>query len=91
MRPTLLALLVIPFLTSPSIAGQHRSAAAKAAFKRANSCPSTGATRGGCPGYVIDHVVPLCAGGMDAPGNMQWQTRDEAKRKDREERRMCRR
>jgi hypothetical protein len=74
----------------PADAKTHRSASAKAEFKRANLCPSTGKPRGGCPGYVIDHVIPLCAGGPDAPGNMQWQTTSDAKMKDRDERRQCR-
>ena len=43
----------------------------------------------GRPGYVIDHVVPLCAGGADAPSNMQWQTVEAAKAKDRQERAEC--
>lgn len=47
-----------------------------------NPCPSTGATSGACPGYVIDHVTPLKRGGADAPTNMQWQTTAEAKAKD---------
>jgi hypothetical protein len=34
---------------------------------------------GACPGYVIDHIQPLQRGGADAPGNMQWQTVEEAK------------
>ena len=34
------------------------------------------------PGYVIDHVKPLCHGGPDDVANMQWQTRAEAKAKD---------
>jgi hypothetical protein len=33
-------------------------------------------------GYVIDHVVPLKRGGLDAPDNMQWQSREESKVKD---------
>jgi len=43
----------------------------------------------GRPGYVVDHIVPLCAGGADAPSNMQWQTVEEGKVKDRQERAMC--
>lgn len=53
-------------------------------------CPATGQGRGSCPGYVIDHVVPLCAGGPDHPGNMLWQTVAEAKVKDRAEAAQCR-
>ncbi|HYU54294.1 MAG TPA: HNH endonuclease signature motif containing protein [Gemmatimonadaceae bacterium] len=49
---------------------------------------STGYPRGR-HGYVVDHVVPLCAGGADAPSNMQWQTVEEGKVKDRQERATC--
>jgi len=44
----------------------------------------------GRPGYVIDHIVPLACAGADAPSNMQWQTRSEAKAKDKTERQGCR-
>jgi hypothetical protein len=37
-------------------------------------CPSTGKAPGGCPGYVVDHIVPLKRGGLDEPGKTQWQT-----------------
>jgi hypothetical protein len=59
-----------------------RSTAAKDAFKRSHPCPSTGQSRGSCPGYVIDHVQPLKRGGPDEPSNMQWQTKEAAKAKD---------
>jgi hypothetical protein len=38
---------------------------------------------------VVDHIVPLCAGGADAPQNMQWQSAAEAKAKDKLERSQC--
>ena len=65
--------------------GRKRSIAAKDAFKRSNPCPSTGRRSGACPGYVIDHVIALKRGGADAPGNMQWQTIQAAKAKDKVE------
>jgi 5-methylcytosine-specific restriction endonuclease McrA len=49
------------------------------AFKKQHPCPSTGKTYGSCPGYTVDHVVPLKRGGADAPYNMQWQTEAAAK------------
>jgi hypothetical protein len=41
----------------------------------------------GRKGYVVDHIVPLECGGADVClPNMQWQTVQEAKIKDRTER-----
>ena len=62
-----------------------RSAAARRQFQRDNPCPATGLTRGACPGYIVDHIVALKQGGRDEPGNMQWQTVEQAKAKDRAE------
>lgn len=42
-----------------------RSTAAVAEFKRANPCPINSARRGPCPGFEVDHIEPLCAGGRD--------------------------
>lgn len=63
----------------------ERSAVARSAFRRNHPCPSTGKGSGACPGYVIDHVVPLKRHGEDSPSNMQWQTRSDARAKDKEE------
>jgi len=55
----------------------RRSAAAKRQFMRQTGYPH------GRPGYVVDHIIPLKRGGKDIPANMQWQTKAEAKAKDR--------
>lgn len=67
-----------------------RSESAKRDFTLTHPCPATGRTNGPCPGYVIDHVNPLACGGPDAPSNMQWQTKEAAKAKDKRERNGCR-
>jgi len=87
-----MALLAAIALIVPSQATgtAKRDPAERAAFMKLHPCPATGKTRGACPGYVVDHVKPLCAGGRDHPSNMQWQTRAEARIKDRQERQMCR-
>ena len=62
-----------------------RSSAATHSFELHHPCPSTGRTRGRCPGYVVDHVKPLECGGADTAGNMQWQTVAAGKAKDKTE------
>lgn len=51
-----------------------RSGREKRIFRDSNPCPSTGKTRGSCPGYHVDHRVPLSCGGADKAYNMQWLT-----------------
>jgi len=69
---------------SPNSRGRiPRSREARDQFLRRSGYPH------GRPGYVVDHIVPLCAGGADAPSNMQWQTVEDAKVKDRQERATC--
>jgi hypothetical protein len=58
----------------------RRSSSARQAFMRQTGYPH------GRKGYVIDHIVPLAKGGPDAPSNMQWQTKADAKAKDKWER-----
>ena len=53
-----------------------RSEPAKHEFMRMTGYPD------GRPGYIVDHIVPLKRGGCDCPSNMQWQTIQEAKAKD---------
>src|SRR5579862_9080563 len=60
-----------------------RSAAAKDQFMRETGYPH------GRKGYVVDHINPLACGGADAPSNMQWQTKADAKAKDKTERIGC--
>ena len=62
-----------------------RDRAARRAFVRTHPCPATGAISGACPGWIVDHIVPLYRGGPDTPRNMQWLTREEARAKDRVE------
>jgi len=45
--------------------------------------PATGKSTGRCSGYVVDHIQALKHGGSDSPDNMQWQTKEAAKEKDR--------
>jgi hypothetical protein len=67
----------------------RRSRAARDQFQRAHPCPATGRSSGACPGYVVDHVKPLACGGADGPSNMQWETVQEGKAKDKWERNGC--
>jgi hypothetical protein len=83
-RAFLIALLV-------PLAVYGRSPEVAREFQRLHPCPSTGKPKGRCPGYVKDHIKPLCAGGLDHPSNMQWQTVGDAKKKDRIEKAQCRR
>ena len=78
--PALFALL--PVVPAVSEARIKRSQGAKVEFKREQPCPATGASKGPCKGWVIDHIQPLACGGADAPGNMQWQSVADGKAKD---------
>lgn len=79
-----MALLIVPFFVQARDPGQVRQ------FRRDNPCPATGKTTGACPGWVVDHIIPLCWDGKDDPSNMQWQTKIAALQKDKLEWRICR-
>lgn len=49
-----------------------RSSAVVAAFRRIHPCPSTGLRSGPCPGWSVDHVIPLASCGCDVVANAQW-------------------
>lgn len=83
-------LLAAALALGGSVSAGDRSQKAHAEFQRQQLCPSTGQRRGACPGYLVDHVIPLCAGGPDTPANMQWLTAYAAKVKDRAEVAQCR-
>jgi hypothetical protein len=49
-----------------------RSAAAVKAFRDSHACPVTAKNNGPCPGWAINHIIPLSVGGCDTVENMQW-------------------
>jgi hypothetical protein len=49
-----------------------RSGAALRAFVRVFPCPATLEVTLKCPGWAIDHTIPLADGGCDKPVNMTW-------------------
>lgn len=83
-------LLIAALLFSTLADAAPRSSAVRLSFARHNACPATGAFQTSCPGYVIDHVIPLCAGGPDTTANMQWQEYRASLEKDVKERALCR-
>lgn len=87
MKLIVVTLLALAFLT---VDASERSSSAVREFKRTVACPETGVTRGACPGWQVDHVVALCAGGEDAVCNMQWLTVEDHKAKTRVDVRSCR-
>lgn len=44
----------------------------RTAFKKIHPCPSTGLTSGACPGWQINHTVPLICGGCDSLSNLSY-------------------
>ncbi|WP_258007451.1 HNH endonuclease signature motif containing protein [Alicycliphilus denitrificans] len=77
MKSAWLSLLLgalLPLSAEPKIPRDRNEVRA---FRAEHPCPATGRIRGACPGYHVDHVIPLCAGGLDRPVNMQWITRED--------------
>ena len=81
--------LLIILLLLPSL-GQARDRNQVRLFRATHPCPATQQTSGACAGWVVDHLKPLCAGGLDAPSNMQWQPLAQSREKDKIEIAYCR-
>lgn len=67
-----------------------RSAGEVYRFRKGDLCPVTRHIKGACPGYQVDHIEPLCAGGADHRANMQWLTLAEHRAKTHADVRRCR-
>lgn len=85
-------LLIAAVCTSPVAISQVivRSSTEIQIFKRQNPCPASGKLFGTCPGYQVDHSIPLCAGGLDKMENMAWLTVADHRWKTRIDVRECR-
>jgi hypothetical protein len=67
------AVVVALLLHSAATASDFsRSAREVRVFRSTHPCPSTDRYRGACPGYQVDHSIPLCAGGPDHQANLHW-------------------
>lgn len=89
IRSLLAALILTALFAGDALGCPSRNQAEKRRFALAHPCPTTGKPLPSCPGYVIDHRIPLCARGADKATNMQWQTLVEAHAKDRREAAYC--
>jgi len=72
-------------------AGELKGTPAEVEFKKTHPCPSTGKQEEACSGYVVTHVVAICAGGANEPSNMQWLPLEEAIERERAAQEQCRR
>ncbi len=88
LLPALL-LLAVAVSPAPTFAKAKRSTVERHAFVKAVACPATDRHRLPCPGYQIDHITPLCAGGADHRNNMQWLTIEDHKAKTRGDVKSC--
>jgi hypothetical protein len=84
------AAAVAALLLAGSTWAAERSPTLRAEFMRQQPCPSTGATRGPCPGWHVDHIEALVCGGRDELGHLQWLPVAEHREKTRVEVKLCR-
>lgn len=89
MKKLVIAVLISTFGLSAQ-AVTNRSSVEKRLFQKATICPSSGvAGVQSCKGHVMDHIIPLCAGGADRAYNMMYQTKAASMLKDKDEIRIC--
>lgn len=91
IRPALLALALCLASAQLAQARIPRDQAQVRTFRSENPCPATGRARGACPGWQVDHIIPLCAGGADRPENLQWLRTEDHRMKTFLDTRRCRR
>lgn len=84
------ALTLLAVFATAADARIPRSSAVVAEFKRLHPCPANGAIRGACPGWEVDHIDALCAGGPDTVANMQWLTKQAHAQKTKRDVMRCR-
>ena len=89
LSATLASSLLVVLAVSAAQAAPRSSTAVRQ-FKAQQPCPATGAPRGPCPGWQIDHREALVCGGRDDLENLQWLTVEEHKAKTRVEVKLCR-
>ena len=85
-----IAILLLTILALATARATTRDPAQVRHFRHDHACPATGVFIGACPGWVVDHIIPLCLGGVDEPRNMQWQNKVEGLAKDKLEWEACR-
>lgn len=92
MLALLLALAAVCSVARTGDGKIARSRDVARSFRHQYPCPD-GPDKGSkkhCRNYVVDHILPRCAGGADEPSNMQWQPLAESREKDKAEVALCR-
>lgn len=92
MTPSLRAIrpaLILILLCLP-VEGAERSASVRAEFERLVPCPVEGPGTCAAKGFEADHIIALICGGPDTIENLQWLTKEQHRKKTREDLKACR-
>jgi 5-methylcytosine-specific restriction endonuclease McrA len=89
MQNFVISLVLLSAALGVAASDSSRSRAVRAEFVRLHPCPAT-LKPGPCPGWQVDHVTPLCLGGLDATENLAWMTVEDHKRKTADDVAACR-